>query len=76
MRLRHPLNLSLVLKSDLSLRYLFDPATGAVPSRSAPRWMPWKPGHPDLIATANIGCYAYLRQEARVPVVHWVELLG
>ena len=33
-------------------------------------------GHPDLIATANIGCYAYLRQEARVPVVHWVELLG
>jgi Fe-S oxidoreductase len=32
-------------------------------------------GHPDLIATANIGCYAYLRQEARVPVVHWVELL-
>jgi glycolate oxidase iron-sulfur subunit len=32
-------------------------------------------GHPDLIATANIGCYAYLRQEACVPVVHWVELL-
>ena len=27
-------------------------------------------GHPDLIATANIGCYTYLRQEARVPVVH------
>jgi glycolate oxidase iron-sulfur subunit len=24
-------------------------------------------GDPDLIATANIGCYAYLRQEARVP---------
>jgi glycolate oxidase iron-sulfur subunit len=32
-------------------------------------------GDPDLIATANIGCHAYLRQEARVPVVHWVELL-
>ena len=32
-------------------------------------------GHPDLIAAANIGCYAYLRQKARVPVVHWVELL-
>ncbi len=33
-------------------------------------------GAPDVIATANIGCYAYLRQEARVPVVHWVELLA
>ena len=31
-------------------------------------------GHPDLIATANIGCHAYLRQEARVPVGHWAEL--
>ena len=25
-------------------------------------------GLPDLVATASIGCYAYLRQEARVPV--------
>lgn len=32
-------------------------------------------GKPEIIATANIGCYAYLRQEARVPVVHWVERL-
>jgi glycolate oxidase iron-sulfur subunit len=32
-------------------------------------------GEPEIIATANIGCYAYLRQEAGVPVVHWVELL-
>ncbi|MCA1851312.1 MAG: hypothetical protein LC647_02645 [Beggiatoa sp.] len=31
--------------------------------------------HPDLIAPANIGCYAYLGQEACVPVVHWAELL-
>jgi Fe-S oxidoreductase len=26
------------------------------------------------VATANVGCYAYLRQEARVPVAHWAEL--
>ena len=28
-------------------------------------------GHSDIIAIANVGCYAYLRHEARVPVVHW-----
>ena len=27
--------------------------------------------HSDIIATANVGCYACLRREARVPVVHW-----
>jgi len=32
-------------------------------------------GEPDLIATANIGCWAHLRSGARVPVVHWVQLL-
>ncbi len=30
---------------------------------------------PVLIATANIGCQLHLGTEARVPVVHWVELL-
>jgi glycolate oxidase iron-sulfur subunit len=30
---------------------------------------------PDLIATANIGCQHFLREEARVPVRHWIELL-
>jgi len=30
---------------------------------------------PTLIATANIGCYQHLRQKARVPVKHWIELL-
>lgn len=30
---------------------------------------------PQLIATANIGCYAQLRQAASVPVRHWIELL-
>lgn len=32
-------------------------------------------GHPDLIATANIGCYSFLQQDAHVPVKHWIELL-
>ena len=32
-------------------------------------------GHPDLIATANIGCLAHMQSEARIPVVHWIELL-
>ena len=32
-------------------------------------------GDPDLIATANIGCYSFLQQEAQVPVKHWIELL-
>ncbi len=33
-------------------------------------------GGPEAIATANIGCLVYLRCAARVPVVHWVELLA
>jgi glycolate oxidase iron-sulfur subunit len=32
-------------------------------------------GSPQLIATANIGCLAQLRQGAGVPVVHWIQLL-
>ncbi len=32
-------------------------------------------GRPRLIATANIGCYSFLKTEARVPVKHWIELL-
>lgn len=31
---------------------------------------------PELIATANIGCWLQLREEAEVPVVHWIELLA
>lgn len=31
--------------------------------------------HPDLIATANIGCQLHLQSAAEVPVVHWIELL-
>ncbi len=30
---------------------------------------------PALIATANIGCQLHLQSAARVPVVHWIELL-
>jgi glycolate oxidase iron-sulfur subunit len=29
---------------------------------------------PQLIATANIGCWLQLREKANVPVVHWIEL--
>ncbi len=32
-------------------------------------------GKPGLIATANIGCLVQLRSGARVPVVHWIQLL-
>ena len=32
-------------------------------------------GEPGLIATANIGCLLQLRSGARVPVVHWFQLL-
>ncbi len=32
-------------------------------------------GAPELIATANIGCLVHLQSRARVPVLHWVELL-
>lgn len=31
---------------------------------------------PSLIATANIGCLAFLQEQARVPVRHWIELLN
>ena len=31
---------------------------------------------PELITTANIVCQLHLGTEARVPVLHWVELLG
>ena len=33
-------------------------------------------GGPQLIATANIGCQLHLGSKARVPVVHWLELLA
>jgi len=32
-------------------------------------------GQPELIATANIGCYVHLASGSPVPVAHWVELL-
>lgn len=31
--------------------------------------------HPELIATANIGCQHHLQQATQTPVVHWVELI-
>ena len=30
---------------------------------------------PDVIATANVGCQLHLRSDAKVPVLHWIELL-
>ncbi|OGI49211.1 MAG: glycolate oxidase iron-sulfur subunit [Candidatus Muproteobacteria bacterium RBG_16_65_34] len=33
-------------------------------------------GHPDVIATANIGCLAHLQSGSTVPVRHWVELVA
>lgn len=33
-------------------------------------------GQPELIATANIGCWLHLREKSQVPVVHWIELLA
>ncbi len=32
-------------------------------------------GAPDVIATANIGCYMHLMSRSTVPVRHWIELL-
>jgi len=32
-------------------------------------------GGPELIATANIGCLAHLRNGASVPVRHWIEVV-
>jgi len=31
---------------------------------------------PELIATANIGCQLQLQSQAKVPVVHWIELFS
>jgi glycolate oxidase iron-sulfur subunit len=33
-------------------------------------------GAPQLIATANIGCLAHLRNGTALPVHHWIELLA
>ncbi len=33
-------------------------------------------GSPGMIASANIGCLLHLRQDAAVPVKHWIELLA
>jgi glycolate oxidase iron-sulfur subunit len=33
-------------------------------------------GHPQAIATANIGCLLYLQQAAQMPVKHWLELVA
>lgn len=30
---------------------------------------------PELIATANIGCWLQIQETAKVPVLHWIELL-
>ncbi len=32
--------------------------------------------HPDVIATANIGCLHHIRDGTAVPVRHWIELLA
>jgi glycolate oxidase iron-sulfur subunit len=32
-------------------------------------------GHPELVATANIGCLAHIQSGTRRPVRHWIELL-
>jgi hypothetical protein len=48
------------------------PATGPVAHRHrAGNWG----NHPEIIATADIGCYAYPRRETHVPVVHGAEHL-
>lgn len=31
---------------------------------------------PELIATANIGCWLQLQEKANVPVLHWIELFA
>jgi glycolate oxidase iron-sulfur subunit len=30
---------------------------------------------PDVIVTANVGCQMHLQSAARVPVIHWIDLL-
>ena len=32
-------------------------------------------GHPELVATANIGCLAHIQSGTSRPVIHWIELL-
>ncbi len=32
-------------------------------------------GQPDVIATANIGCYKHLEQVASIPIRHWAEIV-
>jgi glycolate oxidase iron-sulfur subunit len=32
-------------------------------------------GHPEVIATANIGCQTHLASAGRTPVKHWIELI-
>jgi glycolate oxidase iron-sulfur subunit len=32
-------------------------------------------GHPELIATANIGCLTHLQSGVDIPVIHWIQLL-
>ncbi len=32
--------------------------------------------HPDLIATANIGCQLHLESKTKLPVKHWLELIS
>ena len=33
-------------------------------------------GHPDIIATANIGCLMHIQSGTNIPVKHWIELLS
>lgn len=33
-------------------------------------------GRPELLATANIGCWLQLQEKSDLPVVHWIELLA
>jgi glycolate oxidase iron-sulfur subunit len=32
-------------------------------------------GHPEVVATANIGCLAHIQSGTEIPVRHWIELL-
>ena len=32
-------------------------------------------GHPDLIATANIGCLSHIGGGTRLPIRHWIEVV-
>ena len=32
--------------------------------------------HPDVIATANIGCLMHMQSGTKIPVKHWIELLS